>query len=37
MSGKAARDEECVRYGFWPKAKSVVRKLPFAKDLLAGY
>ena len=31
------RDEERVRRGFWPKAKRVAAKLPFAEDLLAAY
>ena len=31
------RDEERVRRSFWPKAKRVVAKLPFAEDLLAAY
>src|ERR1700720_159092 len=30
-------DEERVRRGFWPKAKRVAGKLPFAEDLLAAY
>lgn len=30
-------DEERVRGGFWPKAKRVAAKLPFADDLLAAY
>ena len=33
----ARRDEERVRRGFWPKAKRVAAKLPFAEDLLAAY
>ena len=38
MSEAAAQhDEELVRRGFWPKARRVVTKLPFAEDLLAGY
>lgn len=31
------RDEERVRRGFWPKARRVAAKLPFAQDLLAAY
>jgi uncharacterized membrane protein YkvA (DUF1232 family) len=31
------RDEQRVRRGFWPKAKRVAAKLPFAEDLLAAY
>ena len=31
------RDEERVRRGFWPKARRVAAKLPFAHDLLAAY
>ena len=31
------RDEARVRRGFWPKAKRVAAKLPFAEDLLAAY
>ena len=31
------RDEERVRRGFWPKARRVAAKLPFAEDLLAAY
>jgi uncharacterized membrane protein YkvA (DUF1232 family) len=31
------QDEERVRRGFWPKAKRVAAKLPFAEDLLAAY
>jgi uncharacterized membrane protein YkvA (DUF1232 family) len=31
------RDEERVRQGFWPKARRVAAKLPFAQDLLAAY
>ena len=31
------RAEERVRRGFWPKAKRVAAKLPFAEDLLAAY
>jgi uncharacterized membrane protein YkvA (DUF1232 family) len=34
---RAARDEELVRWGLWPKAKRLVAKLPFAEDLLAAY
>jgi uncharacterized membrane protein YkvA (DUF1232 family) len=34
---RAARDEQTVRQGFWPKATRVARKLPFAEDLLAAY
>jgi uncharacterized membrane protein YkvA (DUF1232 family) len=37
MFDKAVRDEEQVRHGFWPKAKRVAGKLPFAEDLLAAY
>ncbi len=33
----AARDEERVRRGFWPKVKRVAANLPFAEDLLAAY
>ncbi len=33
----AARDEERVRLGFWPKVKRVAARLPFAEDLLAAY
>jgi len=33
----ARRDEARVRRGFWPKAKRVAAKLPFAEDLLAAY
>ncbi len=33
----AKRDEERVRRAFWPKAKRVAAKLPFAQDLLAAY
>jgi uncharacterized membrane protein YkvA (DUF1232 family) len=32
---EAARER--VRHGFWPKAKRVAAKLPFAEDLLAAY
>jgi uncharacterized membrane protein YkvA (DUF1232 family) len=32
-----ARDEETVRRGFWPKARRVAARLPFAEDLLAAY
>ena len=32
---EAARER--VRRGFWPKAKRVAAKLPFAEDLLAAY
>jgi uncharacterized membrane protein YkvA (DUF1232 family) len=31
------RDEERVRRGFWPKARRVAAKMPFAEDLLAAY
>jgi uncharacterized membrane protein YkvA (DUF1232 family) len=31
------RDEARVRRGFWPKAKRVAARLPFAEDLLAAY
>src|SRR4029078_440694 len=34
---ESKRDEERVRRGFWPKAKRVSAKLPFAHDLLAAY
>ena len=34
---KAERDEERVRKGFWPKARRLAAKLPFAQDLLAAY
>ncbi len=34
---QAQRDEDVVRGGFWPKAKQVAAKLPFAEDLLAAY
>jgi uncharacterized membrane protein YkvA (DUF1232 family) len=37
MDDKAARDEASVRRGFWPKARSVARQLPFAEDLLTAY
>ena len=33
----AARDEERVRRGFWPKVRRVAARLPFAEDLLAAY
>jgi uncharacterized membrane protein YkvA (DUF1232 family) len=33
----ARRNEARVRRGFWPKAKRVAAKLPFAEDLLAAY
>ena len=33
----ATSDEERVRQGFWPKAKRVAARLPFAEDLLAAY
>jgi len=36
-NASAKRDEERVRRGFWPKAKRVAAKLPFAEDLLAAY
>ncbi|MPZ36411.1 MAG: DUF1232 domain-containing protein [Rhodospirillales bacterium] len=36
-SDASQRHEERVRRGFWPKAKRVAAKLPFAKDLLAAY
>jgi uncharacterized membrane protein YkvA (DUF1232 family) len=35
--GAAARDEERVRRGFWPKVKRVAARLPLAEDLLAAY
>ncbi len=34
---RMAQDEETVRQGFWPKAKQVAARLPFAEDLLAAY
>ncbi len=34
---QAQGDEDLVRGGFWPKAKQVAAKLPFAEDLLAAY
>lgn len=34
---RAARDEETVRRGFWPKARRFAARLPFAEDLLAAY
>jgi len=33
----ASRDEDRVRRGFWPKARRVAARLPFAHDLLAAY
>ncbi|MBK5961122.1 hypothetical protein CCR97_23370 [Rhodoplanes elegans] len=36
-SDQAARDEETVRRGFWPKLKRVLARVPFAEDLLAAY
>ena len=33
----AKHDEERVRRAFWPKAKRVAARLPFAQDLLAAY
>jgi uncharacterized membrane protein YkvA (DUF1232 family) len=34
---KAARDEERVRRGFWPKLRRTAARLPFAEDLVAAY
>jgi uncharacterized membrane protein YkvA (DUF1232 family) len=34
---RAERDEARVRRDFWPKAKRVAARLPFAEDLLAAY
>jgi uncharacterized membrane protein YkvA (DUF1232 family) len=36
-TSSTSADEERVRRGFWPKAKRVAGKLPFAEDLLAAY
>jgi uncharacterized membrane protein YkvA (DUF1232 family) len=33
----AARDEQRVRRGFWPKVRRFAAGLPFAEDLLAAY
>jgi uncharacterized membrane protein YkvA (DUF1232 family) len=35
--GRASRDEERVRRGFWTKAGRVAARFPFAEDLLAAY
>jgi uncharacterized membrane protein YkvA (DUF1232 family) len=37
MFAHAARHEQSVRRGFWPKVRRVARRLPFAEDLLAAY
>ena len=34
---RLAKDPESLRRRFWIKLKQVVRKLPFAEDLLAAY
>src|SRR6476660_5241272 len=34
---RAGRDEARVKRDFWPKARRLASKLPFAEDLLAAY
>ena len=34
---KLARDERRVNRGFWRKLRRVLRRIPFAEDLLAAY
>src|SRR3984893_17319520 len=36
-AGDTPRDEQRVRAQFWPKAKRVAARLPFAEDLVAAY
>ena len=36
-AARAARDEDTVRRGFWPKLKRFAARLPFTEDLLAAY
>jgi uncharacterized membrane protein YkvA (DUF1232 family) len=37
FAGDAGKNEQRVRAQFWPKAKRVAARLPFAEDLLAAY